>query len=239
MPVPEPGSMICADGCSWSLSPKKPLAAKDTSRNGLVFNNEHKRGYSKSFLIHNLSLHMVQRLLLLSSVSLLNMLKCVFLTFFDIFLLVFYLFRSFPNRQLVNWLRWQMLRTDALAPLWGHWLLAQHVAPENPQNRGPKSLQKKQKQKRESPFLILWSQKKICTFRLSVALEGQGFQGKCHVNAYAFSPPYATHSFFALPVHAFANQRRSGGATSLSPARHQLDGYRLSGRDLRNFKQNT
>lgn len=113
MPVPEPGSMICADGCSWSLWPKKPLAAKDTSRNGLVFNNEHKRGCSKSFLIHNLSLHMAQRLLLLSSVSLLNMLNCVLWHFLTFFLLVFYLFRSFPNRQLVNWLRWQMLRTDA------------------------------------------------------------------------------------------------------------------------------
>lgn len=163
------------------------------------------------------------------------------LTFFDIFSACFLLvFCWFLNHQLVNWLRWQMLRTHALAPLWGHWLLAQHVAPENPQNHGPKSLRKKQKRKRESPFLILWSQKKICTFRLlSVALEGQGFQFVKNIERYAFSAPYATHSFFAPPVYAFANQRRSGGATCLSPARHQLDGYRLSSRDLRNFKQNT
>ena len=120
------------------------------------------------------------------------------LTFFDIFSACFLLvFCWFLNHQLVNWLRWQMLRTHALAPLWGHWLLAQHVAPENPQNHGPKSLRKKQKRKRESPFLILWSQKKICTFRLlSVALEGQGFQFVKNIERYAFSAPYATHSFF-------------------------------------------
>lgn len=226
--------MICADGCSWSLWPKKPLAAKDTSRNGLVFNNKHKRGCSKSFLIHNLSLHMAQRLLLLSSVSLLNMLKCVlwhFLTFLSAcFILVSFISKP-PTRQLVEVADAENWRSGApLRPL-----TSRSARRTWSRNR----FEKKQKQKRESPFLILWSQKSICTFRLSVALEGQGFQGKCHVNAYAFSPPYATHSFFALPVHTFANQRRSGGATCLSPARHQLDGYRLSGRDLRNFKQNT
>lgn len=197
------------------------------------FNNEHgERGCSKAFPIHHLSLHMVQRLLLLS-------LEAVKMCFWYVFCV---LRSQFLNHQLVVADFAENSRSGVFSEATDFSLCTSHL-PKSLRNRFEHTKNKNTYWVISESPLVLWSsQKKSGLSR--VALEGEGFQfvknieqleqrgGRCLC---LFSSLCNTFQLACVCICKPKKIRRSNVFVSWQTSAWQIEWQGF--RDPRNFKQ--